>query len=164
MGRRFGVVRLVYQADRIVLQRMSLKFGVDEVLLYKQVNFENNVFMIRRVSSKPVVSYKGNTRILLLILDSSQRQVQRITINQVAFAINGPMSYYTGLDSKRVIRELVNQQLYYTSIYYRLLPSLKELYVIWYIEDILFKLQLQREYQNLYNIEAYTIKQFLGRY
>ena len=141
---------------------MSLKFGVNEAPLYEQVDFENNVFIIRRVSSKLMVSYKGNTRILLLILDSSQRQVQRITINQVAFAINRPISYYTGLDFKRVIRELVNQQLYRTSIYHGLLPSLKELYVIWYIEDILFKLQLQREYQNLYNIEAYTIKQLLG--
>jgi len=50
---------------------MSLKIGVDEALLYKWVDFENDVFAMRRVSSEPVVSYKGNAGMLLLILDSS---------------------------------------------------------------------------------------------
>jgi hypothetical protein len=40
----------------MVPQRMSLKFGVDEAPLYEWVDFENDVFAMRRVSSEPVVS------------------------------------------------------------------------------------------------------------
>jgi hypothetical protein len=146
----------------MVPQRMSLKFGVDEAPLYEWVDFENDVFAMRRVSSEPVVSYKGNAGMLLSILDSGWRQVRRIAIDQVAFAVNGPVSYYTGPDSERVTRESVNRRLHRTGICRGLLPSLKELYVVRYTEDIPFKPWLRREHQNLHDIEAHAIKWLSG--
>ena len=158
VGRRFGAVRLLYWADGMVERRMGLKFGGDETPLYEWVDFKNDVFAMKRTYFEPLVYHRGNAGMLLSMSLSGWRHVRKIAIDQVGFAVDGPVSYFTGQDSERVTRESVTRRLHRTGICSGALRSLKELHVVRYTEEIPFKPWLRREHQNLQDIVAHAIK------